>query len=313
MSGMFKSPSNQQKLVLALPSRDERIFHLRISRNVLVAFTVSVLLHLAVLWFFQPKLFSMGVPKKDAPPLEITLGPPQEKETAPSELVLPEPEQLLTKSIELAPKKPKKTKPPKKKTPTEPPVKVVEKSQITVPIKKDIKKEVPQPVPEKASPAPLPGEDMQAYVRRQQAARLAAQGASKKDVEEVLASNNPVSAGKKRDAKILETLNLNGTNGIFEIRALSRNAAQFSFKGWKNNVNTARLEIINVTAADTVNIKRTVVRKMIEIIRREYSGDFNWDSRRLGRVLKLSARPQDNAALESFMMSEFFGPSSPYR
>jgi hypothetical protein len=96
---MFISSSNKQKIVLELPPRGERIFQLRIRRNVLVAFFVSLLVHLAALWFFQPKLFSMGAPIKDAPPFEVTLGPPQEKEVAPSELVLPVPPQIPTEPV----------------------------------------------------------------------------------------------------------------------------------------------------------------------------------------------------------------------
>jgi hypothetical protein len=42
------------------------------------------------------------------------------------------------------------------------------------------------------------------------------------------------------------------------------------------------------------------------LIRTHYQGNFNWDSRRLGRVIVLSARPEDNAELEAFLMREFF-------
>jgi hypothetical protein len=45
---------------------------------------------------------------------------------------------------------------------------------------------------------------------------------------------------------------------------------------------------------------------MIEMIRREYTGDFNWESQRLGRVIVLSARLNDNAGLEAFLKDEFF-------
>ena len=46
---------------------------------------------------------------------------------------------------------------------------------------------------------------------------------------------------------------------------------------------------------------------MIELIRTHYKGDFNWQSYRLGKVIVLSARVEDNAALEDFMAREFFG------
>ena len=292
----------------ALPARKEKVFTLRVKRSIVVTLIVSLLLHLSLLWLFAPKLFSMGSPQKDAPPLEISLGPPQKKETAPSEQALPDLRPLPqppTKQ-DVKPKRANKTKPKK------PPVKVVEKSETKIVKKEKLNKERQQPTPQATSPAPLPGEDMQAYVKRQQEAKLAKKGLSKQDIEEVLASNNPQSAGAKRDAKIKENLDLDGTNGIFSIRHLSVRKAQFSFKGWKNNINTARLEVINVQAPDGVDIKKAVIRKMIAIIRREYDGDFKWDSYRLRRVIELSARQKDTQALEEFMMLEFFGPGTPY-
>lgn len=311
---MAQLPHHNSNAVWALPARSDKVFNIRISRNILLGFCISLLLHGVLLWIFAPKLFSIGAPQEEAPPLEISLGPPQKKETAPSELVNPTP----PPQTPAEPTKPKlvEVKPPK---PTKTPVKVAKKSDIKVPpdVKalknKPLNKNVPKPERAQVSIKPLPGEDMQAYIKRQKEAKLAAKGLSKKDVEEVMASNNPQSEGDKRDAKIKENLNFDGTNGIFEIRYLGSRSAKFSFKGWKNNINTARLEIIDVKAPGGTDIKRAVIKKMIEIIRREYSGDFNWDSRRLGRVLALSARREDNADLESFMMHEFFGPGSRVR
>ena len=290
-----------------LPPRGEKVFSLRISRNTVIALLISILLHLTLLWFFAPKLFSMGQPKKESPPFEVTLGPPQKKEVAqnvPSAL----PQEPIAERLPEQVKKPIKPKPIKEKSvpPKQieaPPVEVTKKSDFSV------SKTPPHTVPEKeASPEPLPGEDMQAYIKRQKEARLAAQGASKQDVEEVLESNSTQSAGEKRDAKIKENLKFDGTNGVFVIREMGLHSAQFSFKGWKNNINSARLEIIDVNVADgdDETLRQEVIHKMIEIIRREYTGDFNWDSQRLGRVLVLSARQKDTAALESFMKTEFF-------
>ena len=214
---------------------------------------------------------------------------------------LPQPPAEQTK-----PQREIKTKPKKL------PVKAVKKSETKIAKKEKLNKARPRPTPQTTSPAPIPGEDMQAYIKRQKEAKLAKKGLSKQDIEEVLASNNPQSAGAKRDANIRKNLDLDGTNGIFSIRNLSVRKAQFSFKGWKNNINTARLEVINVQAPDGMDIKRAVIRKMIAIIRREYDGDFKWDSHRLNRVIELSARQEDNQTLEGFMMLEFFGPGTPY-
>jgi hypothetical protein len=300
-------PTIENNTVWDLPSPGEKVFSIHVSRKTIIALTISVLLHLILLWFFAPKLFSMGSPVKEAPPFEVSLGPPQKKEMAKVEPVplpaepiperLPAPAQKPVKPIK------EKSIPPKQVKPVE----VAKKSDLTVPKPVELKKEPPKPQVE-TSPTPLPGEDMQAYIKRQKEAKLAQQGASKQDLEEVLASNNTQSEGEKRDAKIKENLKLDGTNGIFEIREMGLHHAKFSFKGWKNNINSARLEIIDVEVPVGSDGKHEVITKMIEIIRREYSGDFNWDSWRLQRVVVLSARVEDTAALESFMMTEIAWP-----
>jgi hypothetical protein len=291
------------------PVRTDWAITLRINRNIVLTLLLSILLHLSLLWIFAPKLFSMGAPVADAPPLQITLGPPQEERVAPSEEVLPTPEvqEQQPKVI----KKPQTiARPPKQIRSKAPPVEVVDQAELKV---KKLNQSIPKPEQPEESVTPLPGEDMQAYIKRQQQAKLAKQGLSKQDVEAVIASNNPQSEGAKRDAKIKENLNLDGSNGIFEIRDLGPRTAQFSFKGWKNNINTARLEVIDVSASDGEDIKHAVISKMIEIIRRDYKGDFNWDSHRLGRVVVLSARVEDTEALENFMMHEFFGAGTRIR
>ena len=109
-----------------------------------------------------------------------------------------------------------------------------------------------------------------------------------------------------RDANIQRNLQQPGTSGIFEIRKKAISTAQFSLKGWKNDGSIPRLEIIDVEVSAGGNIELAIVKRMIEIIRREYKGDFNWESQRLGRIIVLSARMEDNTGLEAFLMQEFF-------
>ncbi len=296
-----------------LPNHKDKVFTLQINRNFLLTLIISILIHLSLLWIFAPKLFSIGAPVKDAPPLEITLGPPQKEAIAPSEAELPTPEIVQEKIPKPIIPKPKRERPPKKVETVEVPVEVAKDSQTKVQKKEVLNKTIPKPDIPETSSQPLPGEDMQAFIKRQKQAKLAKQGLSDQDIEAVMASNNPQSEGERRDAKIKENLDLDGTNGVFEIRYLGLRQATFSFKGWKNNINTARLELFEVEATDGGDIKLAVIRKMIEIIRRDYDGDFNWDSHRLRRVIVLSARPQDNAALEAFMVNEFFGPGTTVR
>ena len=98
-----------------------------------------------------------------------------------------------------------------------------------------------------------------------------------------------------------------GTNGIFNILSLNSQSASFDFRGWKNEFSYARREFYAVDADRNTDIYRAVVRKIIEVIRGHYQGDFNWDSPRLGQVVVLSARQKDNAFLEDFLLQEFFG------
>lgn len=132
------------------------------------------------------------------------------------------------------------------------------------------------------------------------------------ELEDNAAFDNPSayahtpSAEEYRAAIIKRNLQQSGTNGIFEIRRKSFNRGQFSFRGWKQNYSNSRLELIDVEAGTDNNIDLAIVKKMIEIIRREYQGDFKWKSDRLGRVIVLSARIDDNTRLETFLMQEFF-------
>ena len=67
-----------------------------------------------------------------------------------------------------------------------------------------------------------------------------------------------------------------------------------------------------MTAEQDNNVELAIVKKMIEIIRREYQGNFRWESQRLDRVIVLSARLEDNTGLESFLMKEFFSSQNYY-
>jgi hypothetical protein len=97
-----------------------------------------------------------------------------------------------------------------------------------------------------------------------------------------------------------------GTSGVFQILSKGHRAAQFSFRGWTNDSRNSRRDVIDVDAGLNGNIEQAIIRRMIELIRTHYKGNFNWESHRLGRVVVLSARSEDNAGLEEFMMREFF-------
>ena len=98
-----------------------------------------------------------------------------------------------------------------------------------------------------------------------------------------------------------------GVGGVFQILSKSTLSATFAFNGWQPDRDRKWREVIEVTTPAGTDIERAIVKRMIQLIREHYQGDFRWESRYLGRVVTLSARPEDNDGLEDFLIREFFG------
>jgi len=98
-----------------------------------------------------------------------------------------------------------------------------------------------------------------------------------------------------------------GTGGVFQILSMGHRSSTFAFNGWQVEAKKRWREVIEVEAPPQGDIQLATVRRMIVLIRQHYTGDFNWESQRLGRVVLLSARVEDSTGLEEFMMREFFG------
>lgn len=297
----FEAPSFASK------RRTDAVLQIRISRNTSIALLISLLVHLLLLIAIAPKLFPTGKPITTPQPLTISLNAPT-KSSAPPPV---EPPAEIAEPVKKATPKPTKPTPsPRVITATKPSPQTRPDTFKVPPVV--IPKNIPKPTPETA-PEPLPGEDMQAYTKRMQDYRQRKQGYTSKDIAEANPDNGP-SEESRRNRAIAENMKFGGSNGIFEIKNIGLHNAEFSFKGWKNNnVSRAISENITVNVPDGDDIKLAIIRKMITIIRREYSGDFNWESHRLDRVVVESARKEDTAGLESFLMLEFFGPGGAYR
>ncbi|WP_051379072.1 hypothetical protein [Derxia gummosa] len=96
------------------------------------------------------------------------------------------------------------------------------------------------------------------------------------------------------------------TGGVFQVTRVTSREGEILFRGWNQNFKRNWSESVQVTLGDAPDMRTAIVRKMIEIIRRYEKGDFTWESYRLGKTLNLSARPQDQAELERFLLAEFF-------
>ncbi|WP_235471165.1 hypothetical protein [Herbaspirillum hiltneri] len=129
--------------------------------------------------------------------------------------------------------------------------------------------------------------------RENAAARAAEQGPS---ANEIAQANIDFQARKANGA----------TNGVFEIVSKGPRVAQYVFRGWTTDARRSKRQTITVDAGLNGDVEKAIIDSMIALIRQYYSGDFNWDSQRLGRVVSLSARPADTAGLQAFLLREFF-------
>jgi hypothetical protein len=243
---------------------------------------VSVILHALV--------FSIPV-QKAAPPITNAPGP--------MSVVINSPEAPVTAEI-VPPPQPQPTARPAptviaRRAPTarEPP---------TVP-------KAPQetPTPE---PVPTPPVDMLAMIEARRAQRRAAESAAARGPPS--AENREMSKEEAASASLnrnLQTLaGREGVGGVFQVIRIGPRTGEFAFNGWRPDSQRKWREVIEVDAGTGGNVELTMVKRMIELIRTHYSGDFNWESYRLQRVIILSARKEDQEGLEDFLMREFFGP-----
>ena len=168
------------------------------------------------------------------------------------------------------------------------------------------------PATPQVTPSPQPAfTDLAAYVeaRRRERGETPSQPA---------ASNTPKSDDESDRKNRIIAANI-GTNvrptfgkdpknggGVFQMKTLEYDFAEFYFFGWNKDISRNSRQVIEVRKGDNADIRLAVVRKMIGIVREHETGDFLWESNRLGRQLTLSARQKDQSELETFLMKEFY-------
>ena len=165
--------------------------------------------------------------------------------------------------------------------------------------------------PAAETPRALLGGDLAAYVEARRRNREPAPAP---------AAAAPAETQQERDNRIAaENLGLTRTpgfgaerergGGIFHVQRVGVDDAEFFFYGWNKAIRRNARQMIQVRRGNNPTIEIAVVRQMISIIREYVKEDFTWESQRLKRDVRLSARPADNAGLEDFMMREFFPDS----
>lgn len=264
---------------------------LRARQRFIWGLVAALALHALIVWLL-PRLPQKPIDPGNPPSIVVRLNPPP----VPSSVAEPSP----------TPVEPSPT-PPK-----------IERRIITSPTPRPNAPVIPTPPEPTPQPIEVPPARPEARVADPKTDMFAAIQARRADREAQAAAQRAgaatgePSAEDRRNAAIqrnLATLNAGygGTSGVFEILSKGSRHASFSFRGWKGNTSQHKWrQVIEVDAGQGGDVELAIVRRMIELIREHYKEDFNWESQRLGRVVVLSARLQDNSGLEAFLMREFF-------
>ncbi len=242
---------------------------------------ITVLLHLllVLVWLFQPQKEKTAPPPSGGEMVYVLPLPPGK----------PKPQAQQ----QAAPKPVKQRKPAVAKVQRLP-------DTITLPEEKPVK----QAEPELPKPAP-PEMDMAAAIEARRAARGQASGDVPAEESEAARGNRIAMANIAAANGRSQGNDKNDTGGIFEVKKTSLSAT-VKFRGWNPSFKRRWLQEVQVELGMEKDIETAIIKKMIEIIRKEKKGDFEWDSHRLGRVVPLSARVEDTAELSEFLRKEMF-------
>ncbi|WP_147071943.1 hypothetical protein [Sulfuriferula plumbiphila] len=305
---MKSAESDAIKFAWELPAPRQRYFEIHIRRSTLIAVIASLLVHALLLFTLNQKQMRIGSPsvQDTQAPLVVQLTPLMPARVTPkhAKRVPIHP----TKNPKIRPRPPVKqqtSKPrlkprvPVSPRPHAPPAAVVATTKPS--LNTSVMPAAPV-VDTTPTASPAPPTDMMSYINAVRARRQAAEQA---DAEPGANQRNPT-PDEIRMANIKRNLQPGGTNGVFQILSMGVRTAQFSFRGWTTDSSHFQHQVIDVDAGLNGDVERAIVRRMIELIRQYYKGDFNWESQRLNRVIVLSARKEDNAQLEDFLMKEFF-------
>jgi hypothetical protein len=290
----------------------QELASLRLQRRFVIGVLLSLIIHALLLMFLPSRTL------EDTSQADSSAGKPDGGEITvqlnPAKSLLPKaPADTAASPPRATPTPP--TRPPKVAPPRVLAAPRSENPPFRVPIAPDtpLPPVATAPPPPVQTPPPTPATDQpptdmaslvaQARARRGESeSKVAAENANARGREQF--GNN----GAAALARNLQSVSRgNGdTGGVFQILEKGTRRAQFAFRGWANDTRGSWKEVIEVDAGLGGDVDRAIVRRMIELIRGYYKGDFKWESHRLGRVVTLSARVADNDGLEAFMMREFF-------
>lgn len=268
-------------------------------RTLWVTLALSLLVHLAVLFLWLPRTPLLALPGDGQELASDRLQVRLAAIPKPVPVQTPEPTKEIAASVRPL------TRPPRATLRTQPPSVLVAPAPAVPTIPTPPPATPPVPAPPRMSP-PVEG-DLWSYIQARRRERGEAEAPpvaiAKVEPNAGLAANLPAPATG------VGTQDSKRGGGIFAIKRMDYDDAAFEFFGWNKDMGRRTPQLIEVRKGNNSDMRIAVVRKMIAIIREHSKGDFTWHSPHREVDLVLSARLSDNAALENFLMNEFFeGP-----
>ena len=267
-----------------------------------VTFALSILLHVVALWIVLPHLplLNPGQEQDQASDrLQVVLNAPPAP--APEPPSAPPPPQRETRAIITARPRPRNA--PPRESPPEFVVPTPEVAKVMPP--------PPPPAVEPPKPAPPVEGDLASYIEARRRARGESGATDSSAESETERRNRVVAANMPSSQSPMAGQERKRGGGIFEITRMTYDDAEFRFYGFHKDAGRRMTQQYEVRLGNNTDMRIAIIRRMIQLIRETERGDISWDSYRLGRVVELSARPEDNAGLEEFMMHEFFDNNPP--
>lgn len=278
-------------------------------RAITIGIAISIVVHilLLVITFVRDDDKAMKAPAEEQGPLTVTIAQSRPQPKAPT----PSPEPPPTAAQVTPTPVPPQLRPAP--APVKPRAQIAIQNRRPAPTYVPPRQETPPPptpvTPAPPAPSPAPQDFSEALAQRQAARRAASGGMPDEVVESDDQRANRIAKAniQAQQRAMSPDQDPDQAGGIFELRRTGLHDAEFIFNGWNPNFQRRLGRSYEVRQGNEPSIQIAVIRQMIAIIREQKPGDFDWHSHRLNRVIKMSARPQDQPELERFLMEEFYG------
>ncbi|HTP47780.1 MAG TPA: hypothetical protein VMQ50_12770 [Casimicrobiaceae bacterium] len=153
---------------------------------------------------------------------------------------------------------------------------------------------------------PAAGGDLWSYIQAKRLERSRAEAGAPPLPSDRARFEDTIAANLPAPGTGVATRDTRRAGGVFQIKRMAYDDAAFEFYGWNANMQRLAPQLIEVRLGNNSDMRIAVVRRMIALIREQTKDDFVWRSVKHDRDYTLSARLPDNAALEDFLMHEFF-------